>query len=61
MRAKLRPNMVEYAKYGFGAHIWARQKWSSGVSQKRSCKMQFRSDALTLCQKDPPIKSYDQI
>ena len=42
MRAKLRPNMVEYAKYGFGAHIWARQKWSSGVSQKRSCKMHFR-------------------
>ena len=24
------------------AHIWALQIWSSGVSLKRSCKMQFR-------------------
>ena len=26
----------------FGARIWARQIWSSGVFLKRSCKMQFR-------------------
>ena len=34
------PNMV------FGAHIWARQIWSSRVSPKRSCKMQFRCDGF---------------
>ena len=27
-------------------HIWARQIWSSGVSLKRSCKMQFRRIGL---------------
>ena len=32
-----------------GTRIWARQIWSSGVSLKRSCKMHFRSDALSLC------------
>ena len=27
-------------------HIWARKIWSSGVSLKRSCKMQFRRVGL---------------
>ena len=27
-------------------HIWSRQIWSSGVSLKRSCKMQFRRAGL---------------
>ena len=27
-------------------HIWAREIWSSGVSLKRSCKMQFRGFGL---------------
>ena len=36
-----------WAKLGFmqiwpNVHIWARQIWSSGVSLRRSCKMQFR-------------------
>ena len=35
-RAQIRPNTV------FGAHIWTLQIWSSGVSLKRSCEMQFK-------------------
>ena len=38
-------NMAKYAKYVFGTHIWASQKWSGGVYLKRSCS----SDTLTLC------------
>ena len=30
------------AMFGHSLHIWARQIWSSEVSLKRSCKMQFR-------------------
>ena len=40
-------------------HIWALQIWSSGVSLKRSCKMQFRR--VDLRSKGPTVKSYDQI
>ena len=40
------PNMV------FGAHIWASQIWSSGVSLKRSCKMHLIHVDLAL--KGPP-------
>ena len=40
------PKYTKYAKYAFLAHIWARQIWSSGVSLKRSCKMQFRHVGL---------------
>ena len=39
----LTPNM---AKYVFLTHIWAGQIWSSGVSLKRSCKMQFKRVGL---------------
>ena len=40
IRAQIRPNTV------FGAHIWTLQIWSSGVSLKRSCEMQFRRVGL---------------
>ena len=40
-------------------HIWVRAIWSSGVSLKRSCKMQFRRVSLRSI--DPPVKSYDKI
>ena len=40
-------------------HIWALQIWSSGVSLKNLAKCS--SDALFLCQQNPPVKSYDQI
>ena len=36
-----RPNTVLGVFGRIWAHIWARQIWSSGVSLKRSCKMQF--------------------
>ena len=38
----LSQNMPNLDKYAFLTHIWAHQIWSSGVSLKRSCKMQFR-------------------
>ena len=48
-RLNTRAKYAKYAKYSqlwpntvFGAHIWASQIWSSEVSLKRSCKMQFR-------------------
>ena len=40
------PNMPNMAKYAFLAPILAGQIWSSGVSLKRSCKMQFRRIGL---------------
>ena len=36
----------KYAKYAFLAHILVRQVWSSGVSLKRSYRMQFRRVGL---------------
>ena len=39
LRAQILPNAPNTV---FGAHIWERKIWSSGVSLKRSCKMQFR-------------------
>ena len=55
----------KYAKYGliwpnmvFGAHVLASQIWSSGVSLKRSCEMQFRG--VNLAPIGPSVKSFDQ-
>ena len=41
--AKIGPNMPNMHIW---VHIWARKIWSSGVSLKRSCKMQFRRVGL---------------
>ena len=43
----------------FGLCIWASQIWLSGVSLKRSCKMQFR--CVHLVSIGPPVKSYNQV
>ena len=51
--ASFHPERMENGVFGiFGhiwhiwVHIWARAIWSSGVSLKRSCKMQFRRVGL---------------
>ena len=43
-RAQIRTQITVFGR--IWAHIWACQIWSSGVSLKRSCKMQFRRVGL---------------
>ena len=45
-RAQIRAQICQIWPNMLNMHIWPRQIWSSGVSLKRSCKMQFRRIGL---------------
>ena len=46
LRAQICTQICIFGIFGHIWHIWARKIWSSGVSLKRSCKLQFRRIGL---------------